>query len=70
MPDLVKELQRKTEQLEEQLQLAVKEYPNRSALERLKFAMALARFMRTELHMAASQQRLNDDPDATVDQPA
>ena len=70
MPDLVRELERKTEQIEEQLQLAVKEYPDRSALERLKFATALTRYMRTELHMAASQQRLNGDSDPAVDQPA
>ena len=70
MPDLVKELERKTEQIEEQLQLAVKEYPDRSALERLKFATALTKYMRTELHMAACQQRLKDDPNATVDETA
>jgi hypothetical protein len=66
MPDLVKDLENKAAQIEEQLQLAVKEYPDRIALDRLKFAMSLTRFMRTQLHINAAEKRLGEDPDDTV----
>ena len=44
-------------QIEEQLQLAMQEYPERIAVDRLKFALALAKFVRHQI-----------DLDATVEQ--
>jgi hypothetical protein len=44
-------------QIEEQLQLAMQDYPERIALDRLKFVLALAKFVRHQI-----------DIDATVDQ--
>jgi hypothetical protein len=44
-------------QIEEQLQLAMQEYPERIAIDRLKFVLALAKFVRHQI-----------DLDATVDQ--
>ena len=44
-------------QIEEQLQLATQEFPQRIAIERLRFALALARFVRHQI-----------DLDATVEQ--
>jgi len=51
------EFKAKLQQIEEQLQLAMQEYPQRLALDRLKFALALARFVRHQI-----------DLDATVEQ--
>jgi hypothetical protein len=51
------ELKAKLQQIEEQLQLAMKEYPEDIALDRLKFSLALARFIRQQI-----------DLDATVEQ--
>ena len=51
------DLKAKLLQIEEQLQLAMQEYPERIAIERLKFALALAKFVRHQL-----------DLDATVEQ--
>lgn len=51
------DLRAKVQQIEEQLQLAQHEYPERISLERLKFALALAKFVRSQL-----------DLDATVEQ--
>ena len=51
------DLKSKLQQIEEQLQLAQREYPERIALDRLKFALALAKFVRSLL-----------DLDATVEQ--
>ena len=51
------ELKAKLQQIEEQLQLAMQEYPERIAVDRLKFALALAKFVRHQL-----------DLDATVEQ--
>ena len=51
------EVKAKLLQIEEQLQLAVQEYPERIAVERLRFALALARFARHQI-----------DLDATVEQ--
>jgi len=52
-PDLKSKLQ----QIEEQLELAMREYPERIAIDRLKFALALAKFVRHQI-----------DIEATVDQ--
>ena len=51
------DLKSKLLQIEEQLQLAMQEYPQRIALDRLKFALALAKFVRHQI-----------DLDATVEQ--
>ena len=51
------DLKAKLLQIEEQLQLAMQEYPERIAIDRLKFALALAKFVRHQI-----------DLDATVDQ--
>ena len=54
---LTPELRAKMLQIEEQLQIVMQEYPERIAIERLKFALALAKFVRSQL-----------DQDATVEQ--
>ena len=51
------DLRSKMQQIEEQLQLAQQEYPQRIALDRIKLALALAKFVRSQL-----------DLDATVEQ--
>ena len=48
------ELKAKLQQIEEQLQLAMQEYPERIALDRLKFALALAKFVRHQLDLDAT----------------
>lgn len=53
------ELKGKLLQIEEQLQLAIQDYPERIAVDRLKFALALAKFVRHQI-----------DIDATVEQSA
>jgi hypothetical protein len=50
----VADLRAKVQQIEEQLQLARQEYPERIALERLKFALALAKFVRSQLDFEAT----------------
>ena len=57
IPPSAIELRAKLQQIEEQLQLAMNEYPERIALDRLKFALALAKFVRHQI-----------DLDATVEQ--
>ena len=51
------DLKSKLLQIEEQLQMAMQEYPQRIALDRLKFVLALAKFVRHQV-----------DLDATVEQ--
>ena len=53
------DLKAKLLQIEEQLQFAIREHPNRIALDRIKFALALAKFVRHQV-----------DLDATVEQSA
>lgn len=57
MPPVTADLRSKVQQVEEQLQLAMQEYPERLAIERLKFALALTKFVRSQI-----------DQDATVEQ--
>ena len=45
------DLKSKVQQIEEQLSLAQQEYPERIALDRVKFALALARFVRSQLDL-------------------
>jgi hypothetical protein len=56
-PRAASDLKSKMQQIEDQLQLAQQEYPERIALDRVKFALALAKFVRSQL-----------DLDATVEQ--
>jgi hypothetical protein len=51
------DLKAKLLQIEEQLQLAMQEFPERIAIDRLKFVLALAKFVRHQI-----------DLDATVEQ--
>ena len=51
------DLRAKVQQIEEQLQLAQREYPERIALERLKFALALAKFVRSQLDLDTTVER-------------
>ena len=51
------EIKGKLLQIEEQLQLAIQDYPERIAVDRLKFVLALAKFVRHQI-----------DLDATVEQ--
>ena len=45
------ELKSKVQQIEDQLSLAQQEYPERIALDRVKFALALAKFVRSQLDL-------------------
>ena len=54
---LTPELKAKMLQLEEQLQLAMQEYPERIAIERLRFALALAKFIRNQLDVDGSVEQ-------------
>ena len=56
-PESRPEIKAKLLQIEEQLQLAIQEYPERISVDRLKFALALAKFIRHQI-----------DLDATVEQ--
>jgi hypothetical protein len=57
LPQPSPDLKAKLLQIEEQLQLALQEFPERIAVDRLKFALALAKFVRHQI-----------DLDATVEQ--
>jgi hypothetical protein len=51
------DLRAKLQQIEEQLQLAMHEYPTRIAVERLKLALALTKFVRTQLDLDAAVEQ-------------
>ena len=51
------DLKSKVQQIEEQLQLAQQEYPERIALERVRFALALARFVRSQLDPGSAAEQ-------------
>ena len=58
------DLKSKMRQIEEQLQLTQQEYPQRIALDRIKLALALAKFVRSQLDLdAAAEQTI---PPGTV----
>jgi hypothetical protein len=57
LPQPSPDLKAKLLQIEEHLQLALQEFPERIAVDRLKFALALAKFVRHQI-----------DLDATVEQ--
>jgi hypothetical protein len=44
----------KLQQIEEQLQLAMQEFPARIAVDRMKLALALTKFVRTQLDLDAT----------------
>ena len=51
------DLKSKVQQIEEQLSLAQQEYPERIALDRVKFALALAKFVRSQLDLDATGEQ-------------
>jgi len=51
------ELRAKLLQIEEQLQLAMQDYPERLALDRLKFVLALAKFVRHQIDIDATAEQ-------------
>lgn len=57
MGGLTPELKGKMLQVEEQLQLAMQEYPQRIAIERVRFALALAKFIRSQLDVEATVEQ-------------
>ena len=63
-PPVSADLKAKLLQIEEQLQFAIREHPNRIALDRIKFALALAKFVLA----LAEFVRHQIDLDATVEQ--
>ena len=57
------ELKAKLLQIEEQLQLAITEFPERIAIVRLKFALALAKFVRHQIDLDATvEQSVPESP--------
>ena len=61
------ELKAKLLQIEEQLQLAMQDYPERIALDRLKFVLALAKFVRHQIDIDATVEQ--SSPNVTVSRP-
>ena len=59
------EIQAKLRQIEEQLQLAIQDYPERIALDRLKFVLALAKFVRHQIDLDATVEQSAPDISAT-----
>ncbi len=61
----------KLDQIEENLKSAVGEFPNLSALDRLKFALALIQFIRTQMALdekaTAASARVPESPDTQTD---
>jgi hypothetical protein len=53
----VLDLRSKMQQIEDQLQLAQQEYPERIALDRVKFALALAKFVRSQFDVGPSVEQ-------------
>ena len=53
-------------QIEEQLQYAIREYPNRIALDRMKFVLALAKFVRHQIDLDATVEQSTPDLDTTT----
>lgn len=55
------EIKGKLLQIEEQLQLAIQEYPDRIAIDRLKFVLALAKFVRHQIDLDATVEQSSPD---------
>lgn len=51
------DLKSKVQQIEDQLQLAQQEYPQRIALDRVRLALALAKFVRSQLELDATAEQ-------------
>jgi hypothetical protein len=51
------DLKTKVRQIEEQLLLAQQEYPERIALDRVKLALALVRFVRSQIDLEATVEQ-------------
>jgi len=49
--DISKQMATKIEQIAEQLRLAISEYPNRIALDRIKFALSLTHFVSAQIYI-------------------
>lgn len=64
LPTLSPDLKAKLLQVEEQLQFAIREHPNRIALDRIKFALALAKFVRHQVDLDATVEQSVPDLDA------
>ena len=56
------EVKAKLLQIEEQLQLAIQEYPERVVVERLRFALALAKFVRHQIDLDATVEQSIPSP--------
>ena len=63
LPGLSPDLKAKLLQIEEQLQFAIREHPNRIALDRIKFALALAKFVRHQVDLDATVETTIPDVD-------
>ena len=63
LPTLSADLKAKLLQIEEQLQFAIREHPNRIALDRIKFALALAKFVRHQIDLDATVETSVPDLD-------
>ena len=63
LPGLSPDLKAKLLQIEEQLQFAIREHPNRIALDRIKFALALAKFVRHQIDLDATVESTIPDLD-------
>ena len=57
IPQPQPDLKAKLQQIEEQLQLAMQDYPERIALDRLKFVLALAKFVRHQIDIDATLEQ-------------
>jgi len=55
------EIKGKLLQIEEQLQLAIQDYPERIAVDRLKFVLALAKFVRHQIDLDATVEQSSPD---------
>jgi len=51
------DLKSKVQQIEEQLQLAQHEYPQRIAVDRVRLALALAKFVRSQLELGGTAEQ-------------
>lgn len=63
------ELKAKLQQIEEQLQLAIQEFPERIAVDRLKFALALAKFVRHQIDLDATVEQSLPEPQSLRQRP-
>jgi hypothetical protein len=63
LPPVSPDLKAKLLQIEEQLQYAIREHPNRISLDRIKFALALAKFVRHQVDLDATVEQSTPDLD-------